>query len=579
MLAGKRPSAKALTGSSKVPTSKHLVCNRVMDNPLSHFALLLFVATLTSVLMRAKGYSNVLPLIMVGTLLGLTSRSSETLAPEMAMAFLVVPLVFGDGITTSYRDLRKIGLSILLLALIPVITSTLIAGAVTHWMTGMNWALAFAIGAVLSPTDTVALSSVTRSVQIPRIIKNTIEGEALLNDASALTALHLSVSLLVAGHLSSGDILLMFAESNLIGVGIGLLAGWLVALSLSITQDDVAINSLTLIVPFVVYALSDYLGGSGILSIVCAALSIGITHHRNTTYTGRHHFLAVWEHSTFILQSIAFLLVGVELTKIIQRLPNDELMQLPMLTIAILGALIVTRFITLFALRSVLQILHPKFKIPWKNTLLVSWFGVRGPVSAMAALTIPLTLADGTALPQRDLAIAAAFLVILLSVILSYTIKPLTRLLNFGEEENQKRHEIAVWEHVTTRVLDQVENWIAETEGQSKLEPSEVALLHFTQSEYRYRQACYRDILSSGFRDMQDVPKTVNPDATRQTFIIEFMSSHLMVRLIQMHRDLLIHTDWPDDIPDEVIRKAMRQTDVQLQWLNDSLWSWHESNT
>ena len=78
---------------------------------------------------------------------------------------------------------------------------------------------------------------------------------------------------------------------------------------------------------------------------------------------------------------------------------------------------------------------------------------------------------------------------------------------------------------------------------------------------------------------MQDVPKTVNPDATRQTFIIDFMSSHLMVRLIQMHRDLLIHTDWPDDIPDEVIRKAMRQTDVQLQWLNDSLWSWHESNT
>lgn len=550
-----------------------------MDNPLSHFALLLLVATLTSVLMRSGGYSNVLPLIMVGALLGLTSWSSETLAPDMTMAFLVVPLVFGDGITSSYRDLRKIGRSILLLALFPVITSTLVAGAVTHWMTGMNWALAFAIGAVLSPTDTVALSSVTRSVRIPRVIKNTIEGEALLNDASALTALHLSVSLLVAGHLSGGDILVMFTESNLIGVGIGLLAGWLVALSLRITQDDVAINSLTLIVPFVVYTLSDYLGGSGILSIVCAALSIGITHHRNTAYTGRHHLLAVWEHSTFILQSIAFLLVGVELSKIIQRLPDDELMQLPMLTITILGALIVTRFITLLSLRAVLQGLHPKFKIPLKNTLLVSWFGVRGPVSAMAALTIPLTLADGTALPQRDLAIAAAFLVILLSVVLSYTIKPLTRLLNFGEEENQKRHEVAVWEHVTTRVLDQVEKWIAETQGQSELEPAEVALLHFTQNEYRYRQTCYRDFLKSNVHHLPDIPGTVNAEVTQQTHIIDFMSSHLMVRLIQMHRDLLIHTEWPDDIPDEVIRKALRQTDVQLQWLNDSLWSWYESNT
>lgn len=550
-----------------------------MDNPLSQFALLLFVATLTSVMMRAKGYSNVLPLIMVGTLLGLTSWSSETLAPEMAMAFLVVPLVFGDGITSSYRDLRKIGRSILLLALIPVVTSTLAAGAVAHWMTGMSWALAFAIGAVLSPTDTVALSSVTRSVRIPRIIKNTIEGEALLNDASALTALHLSVSLLLAGHLSGGDILLMFAESNLIGVGIGLLAGWLVALSLRMTQDDVAINSLTLIVPFVVYVLSDYLGGSGILSIVCAALSIGITHHRNTAYTGRHHLLAVWVHSTFILQSIAFLLVGVELPKIIQRLPKDELMLLPFLAVAILVALIVTRFITLFSLREVLQALHPNFRIPWRNTLLVSWFGVRGPVSSMAALTIPLTLADGTAIPQRDLAIAAAFLVILLSVVLSYTIKPLTRFLNFGEEENPKRHEVAVWEHVTTRVLDQVEKWIAETQGQSELEPAEVAMLHFTQNEYRYRQTCYRDFLNSNIRHLPDIPKTVNAEFVQQTHIIDFMSSHLMVRLIQMHRDLLIQTDWPDDIPDEVIRKALRQTDVQLQWLNDSLWSWYETNT
>lgn len=550
-----------------------------MDNPLSQFALLLFAATLTSVVMRAKKQSNVLPLIVVGAFLGLTPWSSETLAPEMAMAFLVVPLVFGDGITSSYHDLRKIGLSLLLLALVPVITSTLVAGAVAQWMTGMSWALAFAIGAVLSPTDTVALSSVTRTVQIPRIIKNTIEGEALLNDASALTALHLSVSLLVAGHLSGSEILLTFTESNLIGVGIGLLAGWLVARALRITQDDVATNSLTLIVPFVVYALTDYLGGSGILSIVCAALSIGITHHRNTAYTGRHQFLAVWEHSTFILQSIAFLLVGVELPKILQRLPNDQLILLPILSVAILIALIVTRFITLFVLREIFHILHYKRNIPWKNTVLVAWFGVRGPVSSMAALTIPLTLADGTALPQRDLAIAAAFLVILLSVILSYTIKPLTRLLNFTEEENQKHHEVKVWEHITSRVLDQVEKWIEETDVQSELEPSEIALLHFTQNEYRYRQACYRDFLNSKFQHLPDTPKAIKPEESKQTHIIDFMSSHLMVRLIQMHRDLLIHTDWPEEIPDEVIRKALQLTDVQLQWLNDSLWSSHENNT
>ena len=551
-----------------------------MNNPLSQFALLLFVATLTSVVMRAKGQSNVLPLIVVGTFLGLTPWSSETLAPEMAMAFLVVPLVFGDGITSSYRDLRKNALNLLLLAMIPVITSTLVVGAVSHWVSGMTWALAFAIGAVLSPTDTVALSSVARTVPIPRKIKNTIEGEALLNDASALTALHLSISLLVAGHLSGSDVLLMFTESNLIGIGIGLLAGWFVARSLRITQDDVAINSLTLIVPFVVYSLTDHFGGSGILSIVCAALSIGITHHRHTAYTGRHHFLAVWEHSTFILQSIAFLLVGVELPKIIHRLPEDELMLLPVMAIAILVALIVTRFITLFSLRALLLTFRPRIQIPWKDAVLVSWFGVRGPVSSMAALTIPLTLGNGETLPQRDLAIAVAFLVILLSVVLSYTIKPLIKRLNFGEEEDIRRHEVAVWENITTRVIHHIEEWIKELEADdSETTTSEMAILSYTQREYSYRLARYREFLNPDSERRSSLARSLEGDAPDHLHIADFVGSSMMLRLIQMQRDFLIHTDWPDEIPDEVIRKALKLTDVQLQWLNDSLWSSYKSNS
>jgi CPA1 family monovalent cation:H+ antiporter len=550
-----------------------------MENQLPHFALFLFFATLTSVVTRAKGWSNILPLIMVGALIGLTPWSSQSVSPGLAMMFLVAPLVFGDGITSSFRELRKNALNLILLAVIPVITSTLAVGAVGHWATGMTWALAFAIGAVLSPTDTVALTSVTRSVPMPRDIKSIIEGEALLNDASALTALHLSISLLLAGQLSGSDILLMFTQSNLIGIGIGLSAGWLVARSLRITRDDLAMNCLTVIVPFVVYTLADYFEGSGILAIVCAALSIGITQQQLNAFTGRHHFMAIWEHSAFILQSIAFLLVGVELTMIMHRLPDDEWMQLPLLASGILVTLIVMRFITLFALRAVLLALRPHVELPWKGTALVSWFGVRGPVSAMAALTIPLTLADGTALPQRDLAIAAAFLVILMTVVLSYTIKPLIKRLNFAEEEDLKRHEVALWEHVTTRVLDQVEKWIEDFDSRSGLDPSEIALLDFTRKEYRYRQSRYRDYLNPDSGKEPANQPADDKTSDEHLHVMDFMGSRMMLRLIEMHRDVLIHTDWPDVIPDEVIRKAMKLTDIQLHWLSISLWSSYETST
>ena len=543
-----------------------------MDTPISQFALFLFVATLTSAITRTFGRSNVLPLILVGTILELSPWSTEIITPDLVMVFLIVPLVFGDGITSSFRELRKKAGHLLFLALFPVIISTLIVGAVAHEMAGMTWALAFAVGAILSPTDTVALSSVLNSVPIPREIENIVEGEALLNDVSSLTALNLAISTLISGHVSASDIFLMFTESNLAGVGIGLFSGWIVARALRMTEDDIAINSITLIVPFVVYPLTEHFGGSGILAIVCAALLIGISHQKHASYTGRHYFMAVWEHSAFILQSIAFLLVGFGLPRIIRRLPEEQLMLLPILALAILGALIAVRFFTLFSLRAILRVIRPQVKMPLKDTVLMSWLGVRGPTSSMAALTIPLSLVDGSAVPQRDLAISTAFLVILLTVVLSYTIKPLIKLLKFNRQDDIKQQEAKVWEYVTTHLLEQIESSIKELEGKKNKE-SELAQLEYIQREYRYRQARFRSFLDPNSRKFSEASL---PD-TNNLYVFDIMGSSLMQRLIYMQRDLLIHTEWPNEIPDEVIRKALKSTDIQLQFLDESVWLPNES--
>jgi hypothetical protein len=163
--------------------------------------------------------------------------------------------------------------------------------------------------------------------------------------------------------------------------------------------------------------------------------------------------------------------------------------------------------------------------------------------------------------------------------VLSYTIKPLIKRLNFAEEEDLKRHEVALWEHVTTRVLDQVEEWIEDFDSRSGLDPSEIALLDFTRKEYRYRQSRYRDYLNPDTGKEPANQPADDKTSDEHLHVMDFMGSRMMLRLIEMHRDVLIHTDWPDVIPDEVIRKAMKLTDIQLHWLSISLWSSYETST
>ncbi|MFN5745092.1 MAG: cation:proton antiporter [Methylococcaceae bacterium] len=539
-----------------------------MNTLLAQFAILLLTATLTSVLMRERGWSNLLPLIVLGAVLGQLPISHQTtLAPDMIMVFFLVPLVFGDAITTSLRELRKNGLDILALALFPVIASTLMVGLAARWLTGMPWPLAFALGAILSPTDTVALGSLTKATPLPRQLRTIMEGEALLNDVSGLTALHLSTLALLAGQISTSEAARVFLEAHLVGLGVGLLGGWLMTRMIKASHDEIACNSLTMVVPFGVYAVADYFDGSGILAIVCTALAIGQAQNKHTAFGGRVQTVAIWEHLGFILQSTAFLLMGIELPNILIRLPDAELGILLGLSLTVLLALILARFFTLLVLRALLVKLRPRIPIPWRSTLLVSWFGVRGPVSSMAAFTLPMTFNSGELIPYRDLAVASAFLVIVVTVMLSHTLKPLIATLGIIEEDDHNRRELEVLDRVMTAVLDLIDQWI-NTAQTRDTGGAELNILQHARTEYSYRKARYRDLLA-GIDDASRTLNSLENNGTDRPFVYDAIHSDLAVKLALAEREALVTMEHPYEIPDEVVRKILRDTDTRLQLLNN----------
>jgi CPA1 family monovalent cation:H+ antiporter len=485
----------------------------------------------------------------------------------MVMVFFLVPLVFGDAITTSLRELRKNGLDILALAIFPVIASTLTVGLAARGLTGMPWPLAFALGAILSPTDTVALGSLTKATPLPRQLRTIMEGEALLNDVSGLTALHVSTLALLAGQISTSEVALVFFEAHLVGLGVGLLGGWLMTRMIKASHDEIACNSLTMVVPFGVYAVAEYFDGSGILAIVCTALAIGQVQNNHTAFGGRLQTLAIWEHLSFILQSTAFLLMGIELPKILARLPDAELGMLLGLSLTVLLMLILARFFTLFVLRTLLLKLRPRIPISWRATLLVSWFGVRGPVSSMAAFTIPLTFSNGELIPYRDLAVASAFLVIVMTVILSHTLKPLVAILGIIEEDDHSRRELEVWDRVMTVILDLIDQWINAAQH-NETRRNERILLEHARNEYRYRLARYRDLLA-GIDDESRMLNSLENNDSDRPFVYDLIHSDIAVRLALAEREALVAMEYPDEIPDEVVRKILRDTDRRLQFLSN----------
>jgi monovalent cation/hydrogen antiporter len=413
--------------------------------------LLLFAATAA---LRALADRTGVPLptllVLGGLALALIPGLPQlTLDPETIFLIFIPPLLFWTAIRTSLRDLKRNLRPIVLLALWLVLLTMAVVAVVTHrLLPQLPWALCFVLGAIVSPPDAVAVTASTRHLNLPRTALVILEGESLMNDATAIVAYQIALAAAVSGSFSlpHAGAELLFTGIGGVAVGVGL--GWCVGqVRTRMRRSPLVENTVSLLSPFIAYIPANALGCSGVMAVVAMALFMARYSPRVITAPTRLQAQSTWEMLTFLLEGLIFILIGLELPQVMRALEPGSVMQLVRVALLVVAAMIVSRIVWMFfgayAPRWLEQRLGRRGTPypPWRSVLFLGWAGIRGGDSLVIALALPYVVANGTPLPGRAAIIFITFIVIFVTLVVQgLTLAPLIRLLGIvgGDEEAQE---------------------------------------------------------------------------------------------------------------------------------------------
>src|SRR6516165_5877311 len=302
------------------------------------FSLLVAIVVLATLAARLRLPYAIL-LVLGGLLLSfLPGLPDVTIDPTLILFVFLPPLIYSSAWNSSWREFRATLQPILLLAVGLVLVTTVVVATVAHVFVGLPWAVAFVLGAVVSPTDAVAASATARSVGLPRRLMTLLEGESMVNDATGLVVYRFAVAAVVAGSFSLAQASLQFVLVSVGGLLVGLVVGWPLAW-LHRHLDDAPIEiAITLLTPFAAYLLAEAIDVSGVLAVMAAGLFLSRQSSRFFSSNTRLQANAVWNVLVFLLNGLVFLLIGLQLRVILGTLASRE--PLTLLIVAFLFALI-----------------------------------------------------------------------------------------------------------------------------------------------------------------------------------------------------------------------------------------------
>ncbi len=402
--------------------------------------VMLLAVVASGYLVRALPFSVPLPLAQIGlgALIAGVFNHGVTLEPEIFFLLFLPPLLFLDGWRIPKDGLFRDGGLILELAFGLVIFTVLGMGFLIHWLIpSMPLAVAFALAAIVSPTDPVAVSSITARVTMPRRLMHILEGESLLNDATGLVCFRFALAAAITGGFSLASASLTFLWLALGGLGIG----FTVTLGISLAQrrlsrllgEEIGSSILiSLLIPFGAYLLAEHVHASGILAAVSAGITMSYVELSGRALaTTRIRRAVVWDMVQFTLNGIMFVLLGEQLPSIVQR-AAEALTQsghasawwLALYAFAITAGLALLRYLWVWSSLNLTMMLARQrgeaVKRPhWRFVVATSLAGVRGAITLAGVMTLPLAMPDGTPFPARDLTIFLASSVILLSLLVA----------------------------------------------------------------------------------------------------------------------------------------------------------------
>jgi Na+/H+ antiporter len=393
-------------------------------NPAEIISTLLIVVAALAILARKVALPYPVLLVLGGLALGFVpGLPAVQLEPDVVFLFLLPPLLYPAAIFTSWRDFRANLRPILFLAIGLVLLTTAFVAVVVHALSGLPWAAAFILGAIISPPDAVAATAITSRLRVPRKIVTVLDGESLVNDATALVAYRFAIAAMMSGTFSPSEAIGRFFVVAVGGTGIGLAVGWIASKVQHRFDDPPVQMTISLLTPFAAYIPAERLHVSGVLAVVAAGLLLGWRGPRILTARTRLNIYVFWEMTVFLLNGLVFVLIGLQLPRILHTLSGRSLKHLLWHGALISLAAIVVRIAWVFLSTNLLHLmrltLHKKDPYPpWRDTAIVAWTGMRGVVSLAAALAVPLTLSDGSPFPGRDYILFVTFCVILATLVL-----------------------------------------------------------------------------------------------------------------------------------------------------------------
>lgn len=387
------------------------------------------------------GWSAPLALILVGAVASFIPGVPHLgLDPELVLYGVIPPLLFAAAIRTSFRDIRARNDSILALS-VGLVAFTVVVVGFAAWMLmpAIGLAAAFALGAVVAPTDAVAVSAVAGRIALPRRLVTILEGESLLNDATALVALNASIAAIVAV-VNPWQVAGGFVIAVVGGAAVGLAVGWVLSVIRRQLKAPVLDTSLSLITPYLAFIAAQSFGGSGVLAVVIAGIFLGYRSPSIQSAEARIAERLNWRTIDYLLQNAVFLFIGLNLADIYQGAVKGGPGLWPTIGICvgILVALIVSRFIWVFATTFVYRF-GPGFlrarSWSWRNAVAVSSAGIRGVVTLVAVFLLPETT------PQLEFLRFLALVVVVGTLVEGLLLPTVIRALKLPTPNYDQEHQ------------------------------------------------------------------------------------------------------------------------------------------
>ena len=513
--------------------------------------LLLLVAVLVIVAIIARRFNTApsILLVIAGILLALTPGLPRIeLAPELVLLGILPPLIYSAGVAMSWREFRFNLRPIALLAFGCVVFTASAVAIMANWLLAMPFAVGFVLGAIVAPPDVVAPLSIVRQLGIPRRLVVILEGEGLANDATALILYRFAVGAVVTGMFSLGQAIGTFSLIVVGEIAFGIAIGWLSLRLRRWARDPRVEITLSLLTPYAAFLPPAHLGGSGVLATVAAGLFVSWNGPLLIPAATRLQGIFFWDLAIYLLEGLVFLATGLQMRTLLDRTGTVLLRDLVFAVLLTVIVLIVTRFIWIYPATYLPRWLSPALARrdplpPWQWVFALAFIGVRGVVSLVAALAIPLTTEIGAPFPYRDLILFITFGVIVVTLVGEGLALPrVVRWLGLeshatDEHERERKAEFVA----RSEALKVAQSRLEQLAADRQISPEVLAVLR-ARHDYRAGRL---------------------PDPTANGLDVALAAADLRSELIAAEREYIYRLLQDGQITDEARRRIERELDLE----------------